>query len=99
MHHAATALTFAAYLIAIAVGALFQYRWMQRPHKGASRMGIVSTATMIDRLVGLVDTRQLRMDEIRFVRDLKDKVKHCRIVDLTADEVEKLDELHGRLFR
>jgi len=62
-------------------------------------MGIVSTATMIDRLVGLVDTRQLRTDEIGFVRDLKEKVKHSRIVDLSADDVEKLDEIHGRLFR
>jgi len=30
MAHLATALTFAAYLVAIAAGAFFQYRWMQR---------------------------------------------------------------------
>lgn len=99
MAHIAIALTFVGYLLAIAVGALFQYRWLQRPSKGTSQMGIVSTAAMIDRLVGLVDTRQLRMDEIGFVHGLKEKVKNCRIVDLTADEVEKLDEIHGRLFR
>lgn len=99
MNHIATALTFAGYVLAIAVGAFFQYRWMQRTAKGASLMGIVSTATMVDRLVGLIDTRQLRMDELSFVRELKEKVKHSRIVDLTADEVEKLDEIHGRLFR
>ncbi|MCA3193605.1 hypothetical protein [Cupriavidus sp.] len=93
------ATTLAALLAAMAWGAQQTLRWMQRIAEGDFPMGIVSTATMIDRLVGLVDQRRLRMDEISFVRDLKEKVKHCRIVDLSADEVEKLDEIHGRLFR
>ncbi|MCA3182839.1 MAG: hypothetical protein INH13_04370 [Cupriavidus sp.] len=93
------ATTLAALLAAMAWGAQQTLRWMQRIAEGYFPMGIVSTATMIDRLVGLVDQRRLRMDEISFVRDLKEKVKHCRIVDLSADEVEKLDEIHGRLFR
>ncbi|MEN7529275.1 hypothetical protein [Cupriavidus sp. DL-D2] len=99
MNHLVIALTFAAHLVAIAVGAHFQYRWMQRTAKGASQMGIVSTATMIDRLVAIIDTRKLRIDEIGFVNQLKEKVKRSRIVDLTADEVEKLDAIHGRIFR
>jgi hypothetical protein len=91
--------TFAALVAAMAYGAHTTHRWMQRIAEGDSRMAIVSTATMIDRLVGLIDTRQLRMDELSFVRNLKEKVKQCRIVDLSADEVEKLDEIHGRLFQ
>lgn len=91
--------TLVALLAAMAIGAHQTLRWMQRISEGEFPMGIVSTATMVDRLVGLIDTRQLRMDELRFVRDLKEKVKHSRIIDLTADEVEKLDEIHGRLFR
>lgn len=91
--------TLAALLAAMARGAHQTHRWMQRIAEGEFPMGIVSTATMVDRLVGLIDTRQLRMDELSFVRDLKEKVKHSRIVDLSADEVEKLDEIHGRLFR
>lgn len=86
-------------LAAMALGVRQTLRWMQRIAEGDFPMGIVSTATMIDRLVGLVDQRRLRMDEISFVRGLKEKVKHSRIVDLSADEVEKLDEIHGRLFR
>lgn len=88
-----------AVLAAMAWGVYVNHRWMQRQAEGALSMGIVSTATMIDRLTGLIDTRLLRMDEISFVRQLKEKVKQCRIVDLTADEVERLDEIHGRLFR
>ncbi|WP_227459272.1 hypothetical protein [Cupriavidus pauculus] len=91
--------TLVALLAAMAWGAHQTLRRMQRIAEGDSQMGIVSTATMIDRLVGLVDQRRLRMDEISFVQGLKEKVKHCRIVDLTADEVEKLDEIHGRLFQ
>lgn len=83
---------------AMAWGAYQTLRWMQRIAEGELPMAIVSTATMIDRLVGLVDTRRLRMDEISFVHGLKEKVKHSPIVDLSADEVEKLDEIHGRLF-
>lgn len=89
----------AALIAAMAWGAHQTLRWMQRIAEGDLPMGIVSTATMIDRLVGLVDQRRLRMDEVSFVHNLKEKVKHCRIVDLTADEVEKLDEIHGRLFK
>lgn len=85
--------------IALGVAAYANHRWLQRFEKGMSKMGIVSTATMIDRLVGLIDTRELRIDEVIFVRALKEKVKRSRIVDLTAEEVEKLDEIHGRLFR
>lgn len=85
--------------VALGVAAYANHRWMQRIAEGDFPMGIVSTATMIDRLVGLVDQRRLRMDEVSFVHSLKEKVKHCRIVDLTAEEVEKLDEIHGRLFR
>jgi hypothetical protein len=85
--------------VALGLAAYAHHRWLQRFEKGMSKMGIVSTATMIDRLVGLIDTRELRIDEVIFVRALKEKVRRSRIVDLTADEVEKLDEIHGRLFR
>ncbi len=85
--------------VALCLAAYADHRWLQRFEKGISKMGIVSTATMIDRLVGLIDTRELRIDEVIFVRALKEKVRRSRIVDLTADEVEKLDEIHGRLFR
>ncbi len=91
--------TLVALLAAMALGVRQTLRWMQRIAEGDFPMGIVSTATMIDRLVGLIDTRELRIDEVIFVRALKEKVKRSRIVDLTAEEVEKLDEIHGRLFR
>jgi hypothetical protein len=88
-----------ALLAAMAWGAHQTYRWMQRIAEGERPMGIVSTATMIDRLTRQIDTRLLRMDELSFVNDLKEKTKTCRIVDLTADEVDRLDSIHGRLFR
>ncbi|PLP96921.1 hypothetical protein [Cupriavidus pauculus] len=89
----------AALIAAMAWGTHQTLRWMQRITEGDLPMGIVSTATMIDRLTRRVDNRDLRMDDAKFVRDLKEKLKHTRIVDLTADEVEKLDAIHGRLFR
>ena len=85
--------------VALGVAAYANHRWMQRIAEGDFPMGIVSTATMIDRLTRRIDTRDLRMDEASFVRALKEKVQHSSIVDLTADEVERLDEIHGRLFR
>ncbi|MBU68519.1 MAG: hypothetical protein CL858_24260 [Cupriavidus sp.] len=85
--------------VALGLAAYAHHRWLQRFEKGMSKMGIVSTPTMIDRLVGLIDTQELRIEEVIFVRALKEKVRRSRIVDLTADEVEKLDEIHGRLFR
>ncbi|GJG92882.1 hypothetical protein [Cupriavidus pauculus] len=89
----------AALIAAMAWGTHQTLRWMQRIAEGDLPMGIVSTATMIDRLTRRIDTRDLRMDEASFVRSLKEKVQRSSIVDLTADEVEKLDEIHGRLFQ
>jgi len=62
-------------------------------------MKLVSTATMIDRLVGLIDTRELTQQELPFVRSLREKMKGSRPIDLSGEEVDMLDEIHGRLFR
>jgi len=57
-----------------------------------------STAAMIERLAGLLDTADLNDWEQEFVRKLDSVRKAGEVTKLTDRQVEKLDELHGRHF-
>ncbi|URF02830.1 hypothetical protein [Cupriavidus campinensis] len=97
--HFLAALAVLGMLAAMVWGAYLNYRWMQRQAERSTTMQLVSTATMIERLTRLIDTRELSYQEQVFVRSLKEKVKTGRPTDLAGDEVDMLDEIHGRLFR
>lgn len=59
---------------------------------------LVSTATMIRRLSGMLDTRDLSEWEQQFVRSLVEKLDAGRVTSLTERQVETLERLHGRHF-
>ena len=59
---------------------------------------LVSTATMIRRLSGMLDTRDLSEWEQQFVRSLVEKIDAGRVTSLTERQVETLERLHGRHF-
>ncbi len=59
---------------------------------------MVSTATMIQRLEGLLGTKDLNDWESSFVRTLAHRMHAGEVTKLTGNQVEKLDELHGRHF-
>ena len=57
---------------------------------------MTSTTTMIRRLSGLLDTRDLSEWEQQFVRSLVEKLDAGRVTSLTERQVETLERLHGR---
>lgn len=59
---------------------------------------LVSTTTMIRRLSGMLDTRDLSEWEQQFVRSLVEKLDAGRVTSLTERQVENLERLHGRHF-
>lgn len=59
---------------------------------------MVSTAQMIKRLEGLLGTKDLTEWEHSFVRSLADRMHAGEVTKLTGDQVDKLDELHGKHF-
>lgn len=59
---------------------------------------LVSTTTMIRRLSGMLDTRDLSEWEQQFVRSLVEKLDAGRVTSLTERQVETLERLHGRHF-
>lgn len=59
---------------------------------------IVSTATMIQRLRGMLGTKDLSEWEQRFVESLVEKLDAGRVTSLTERQVETLERLHGRHF-
>ncbi|MCY1215363.1 hypothetical protein D9M68_496000 [compost metagenome] len=59
---------------------------------------IVSTTTMIQRLEGLLGTKDLNDWEQQFVRSLAQRMHAGEVTKLTGNQVEKLDELHGKHF-
>jgi len=59
---------------------------------------MTSTTTMIRRLSGLLDTRDLSEWEQQFVRSLVEKLDAGRVTSLTERQVETLERLHGRHF-
>ena len=59
---------------------------------------LVSTTTMIRRLSGMLDTRDLSEWEQQFVRSLVEKLDAGRVTSLTDRQVETLERLHGRHF-
>lgn len=61
-------------------------------------MKLVSTTTMIQRLQGLLGTRDLTEWEQEFVRKLAAEAEAGRATQLTGAQVDMLDRLHGRHF-
>lgn len=59
---------------------------------------MVSTTTMIRRLSGLLDTRDLSEWEQQFVESLVAKLDAGKVTSLTERQVETLERLHGRHF-
>ena len=59
---------------------------------------LVSTTTMIRRLSGMLDTRDLSEWEQQFVRSLVEKLDAGRVTSLTDRQVETLERLHGKHF-
>lgn len=59
---------------------------------------MVSTTAMIRRLQGLLDTGGLTEGEQEFVRKLAVIAQSGEVTKLTGDQVDSLDELHGRHF-
>ena len=59
---------------------------------------MTSTTTMIRRLSGLLDTRDLSEWEQQFVRSLVEKLDAGKVTSLTERQVEALERLHGRHF-
>ncbi|KVD35463.1 hypothetical protein WI84_16485 [Burkholderia ubonensis] len=61
-------------------------------------MRLYSTSTMIERLTGLLDTRDLTEWEQEFVRKLDIIRRSGRVTDLSDQQVDRLDELHNKHF-
>lgn len=59
---------------------------------------MISTATMIQRLEGMLDTKDLTEWEHDFVRKLASLMRAGEVTQLTGAQVDKLDELHERHF-
>lgn len=59
---------------------------------------MVSTTVMIQRLEGLLGTKDLNDWETSFVRTLAARMHAGEVTKLSGNQVEKLDELHGRHF-
>lgn len=59
---------------------------------------MVSTTQMIQRLEGLLGTKDLNDWEHGFVRSLAARMHAGEVTKLSGDQVEKLDEIHGRHF-
>lgn len=59
---------------------------------------MVRTTKMIQRLEGLLGTKDLTGWEQGFVRSLAERMHAGQVTKLTGDQVEKLDELHGKHF-
>lgn len=59
---------------------------------------MVSATTMIQRLEGLLGTDDLNAAEQSFVRSLATRMHAGEVTRLSGDQVEKLDDLHGRHF-
>ncbi|MDW3683347.1 hypothetical protein RA280_16655 [Cupriavidus sp. CV2] len=53
---------------------------------------------MIRRLEGLLGTKDLNEWEQGFVRTLAEHMHAGQVTKLTGNQVDKLDELHGRHF-
>lgn len=61
-------------------------------------MRLYSTANMIERLSGLLDTSDLTEWEQQFVANLKRHADAGEVTKLTEKQVETLDQLHSKHF-
>jgi len=58
----------------------------------------VSTTTMVRRLEGMLDTKDLSEWEQGFVRSLVERLNAGKVTSLSEKQVTRLEELHGRHF-
>lgn len=58
----------------------------------------ISTSTMIERLEGCLDTRDLSEWEETFVRSLAEKRDEGHVTRLTERQIETLERLHAKHF-
>jgi hypothetical protein len=58
----------------------------------------VSTTVMIQRLSGLLDTKDLNDWEQQFVTSLQQRMQAGEVTKLSDKQVERLDELHSKHF-
>jgi len=95
----AMSVTLAALFIFMVVGSYANYQFIKRITERQERdYMLVSTATMIKRLEGLLGTKDLTAWEQDFVRKLAAQTQAGQVTQLTGAQVDKLDELHGRHF-
>ena len=59
---------------------------------------MLSTSQMIDRLAGMVGTKDLSDWETRFVQSLIDRKNSGQVTSLTERQLEVLERLHGKHF-
>ena len=59
---------------------------------------MLSTSQMIDRLAGMVGTKDLTDWETRFVQSLIDRKQAGQVTSLTEKQLEVLERLHGKHF-
>ena len=59
---------------------------------------MLSTSQMIDRLAGMVGTKDLSDWETRFVQSLIDRKKAGQVTSLTERQLEVLERLHDKHF-
>jgi hypothetical protein len=59
---------------------------------------LISTATMIKRLTGMLGTSDLNEWESNFVMSLERRLNAGEVTKLTDNQVERLEELHNKHF-
>ncbi len=86
------------FLGAMVLAASAQVRWFEAQANTKESRMLVSTTTMIKRLEGMLDTRDLSDWEKSFVRSLVEAQQAGKVTQLSGAQVDKLDQLHGRHF-
>ena len=61
-------------------------------------MAMLSTSQMIDRLAGMVGTKDLSDWETKFVQSLIDRKKAGRVTSLSEKQLDVLVRLHSKHF-
>ncbi|MCY0854283.1 hypothetical protein [Cupriavidus sp. D39] len=88
----------AVFVGAMVLAARAHVRWFEAQATTKESRMLVSTTTMIKRLEGMLDTRDLTDWEQSFVRSLVEAQQTGKVTQLTGAQVDKLDQLHGRHF-
>lgn len=86
------------FLGAMVLAARAHVRWFEAQTITKESRMLVSTTTMIKRLEGMLDTRDLTDWEKSFVQTLVEAQQTGKVTQLTGAQIDKLDQLHGRHF-